>query len=74
MVEGAMKTAFGLLLGIVGYGAWKISEPSAGESADIGARLARLKVEWLKATDQGRLAGQAKRLQLESEFDAIFKT
>ena len=67
-----MRTTLGLLLGLVGYGAWKLSEPGPGESPDVSARLERLKMEWRKAVDEGRIAGEAKRLQLESEFEAIF--
>jgi hypothetical protein len=67
-----MKTSMGLVLGLIGYGAWKLSEPQPGEPSDIKGRLERLKQEWSRATEQGKLAGEARRRQMEQEFEAIF--
>ena len=68
-----MRTTFGLILGLVGYGAWKLSEPGPGESPDFQARIARLQMEWRKALDSGRDAGEAKRRQMEAELEAVFR-
>lgn len=68
-----MKALSGVLLGLVGYTAWKLSEPEPGGPADIPSRIARLKVEWFKATAQGKMAGDARRTQMEREFEAIFR-
>ena len=68
-----MKTLAGVVLGVVGYAAWRLSEPGPGESSELPARMARLKMQWRKATDEGRAAGEAKRRQMESEFEAVFK-
>jgi hypothetical protein len=68
-----MKLMTGLLFGVVGYSAWKLSEPGPGESGELNARLERLKIQWRKAADQGRMAGDAKRQQMEREFGAVFQ-
>jgi len=68
-----MKTITGLLVGLAGYTAWRLSDPGPGESSKLPARIERLKMEWRKATDQGRTAGEARRLQMENEFEAVFK-
>lgn len=68
-----MKTVTSILLGVVGYCAWQLSEPGPGESSDLPARMERLKTHWRKAADQGRAAGEAKRRRMEDEFEATFQ-
>ncbi|HEV3311232.1 MAG TPA: hypothetical protein VG815_12015 [Chloroflexota bacterium] len=68
-----MKTVTGVVLGLVGYAAWRLSEPEPGESAEFSARIERLKDEWRRATEQGKAAGETRRKQMEQEFDSIFK-
>ena len=68
-----MKTITGIALGVVGYAAWKLSEPGPGEPADVPSRFERLKKELVHATQQGREAGALRRAQMEAEFEAIFK-
>jgi hypothetical protein len=68
-----MKLFAGLALGVAGYVAWKLSEPAPGESPVISSRIERLKREWQKATDEGRVAGEAKRRAMEVEFESVFQ-
>jgi len=68
-----MKLLSGLIVGLVGYAAWTLSEPAPGESGDAKARLERLKTEWKRARQHGRAAGEVKRLEMEAEFEGIFR-
>jgi hypothetical protein len=68
-----MKLFTGLLMGLLGYAAWTLSEPAPGESGDVHARLERLKREWEDARSQGKAAGDEKRRSMEAEFESIFQ-
>lgn len=68
-----MKTVTGIIVGLLGYAAWTLSQPAAGEPGDLSSRVERLKAEWARATREGKVAGEARRSQLQQEFQAIFK-
>lgn len=68
-----MKLITGLLIGIAGAAVWMLSEPEAGEEADLSGRVARLKIEWERAVEQGKAAGEARQRQMQQEFEAIFQ-
>ncbi|GEM_PF-5892063 len=68
-----MRLIAGALLGLVGYAAWSLSEPRPGEPSDFSSRLDRLRTEWNQALSEGKIAGEARRAQMQAEFEAIFK-
>jgi outer membrane murein-binding lipoprotein Lpp len=68
-----MKLFTGLLVGLLSYAAWTLSDPAPGESGDLPARLERLKQEWEDARSQGKAAGEEKRRLMEEEFESIFQ-
>jgi hypothetical protein len=66
-----MKTWNGIALGLIAYGLWKLSDPPPGEPDDLQTRLKRLSSEWTAAKEKGKIAGEARKRQMESEFEAI---
>ncbi len=68
-----MKFLSGLAMGLIGYAVWTLSEPAPGQSGDPSARLDRLKEEWQRARQHGKVAGEEKRQEMEREFEGIFR-
>lgn len=68
-----MRLFTGLLVGLVGYAAWALSEPGPEESGDLPARIERLRHEWAEARSQGKAAGDEKRRTMEADFASIFE-
>lgn len=68
-----MKLVTGFLLGLVGYSAWRLSEPAPGQPSNLSTRVELLKNEWERARAKGKEAGAARRTQMEREFDSLLK-